>query len=593
MTAISRRTAQQLTSQKVRTEAKNQPGPVSRQTLQRTADSFKQDTRVGLQRNQTVAAKLGAALVPARAELASAGAQLTAGAGMVAAQQPELAKAAQGLGDAVKKLAADPSKAFGPFSFDLGSLVEGAKSLVKTAESVIGTGVELIKSGAELVTKVAGGLDSLKELAIDELRKSTIDGPIDNLNSPGDSVKINLGGELLVPTPIPDLKAKGAADVSAEIKRDDDGGYTISTEGNVALGASVGVEDPELGNSGNADLMLGVGGKMEFKVPPVLNPDGSVNEVATKAKVKELTEAIARAGVAGGAGPLGAPIADKLIGPTAEQKALMKECFKGVELKGSAALALAGKLNLPMALQLDGTGKVQEDVTLRIEKGDQGLSVSMKTSLSGEAEINGARVTTPLEKQTMGTVKGTAKVELEQKFEFPGSQNVQDVIANAGKVPPIVTQTLTLSTDVQGGYGSQRGGQTGVADGTYRDSKRLGVTTEVKITAPSDPAVLRQIVEEALKGNLADAARKAGDNTEIELKATVYTERNRQVAANVENESVGGAGGKGELVERDVIKAPQPIKTTPTQIADTVRGQLDELNRLQKDVQRSPVYLRA
>ncbi|MFT3707535.1 MAG: hypothetical protein QM817_07680 [Archangium sp.] len=499
MTAISRRTAQQLSSQKLRTEAKQQPGPVSQQTLQRVADSFKEGKRIGLgaslvgHNNQTVAAKLGAALVPARAELASAGAQLTAGAGMVAAQQPELAKAAQGLGDAVKKLAADPSKAFGPFSFDLGSLVEGAKSLVKTAESVIGTGVELIKSGAELVTKVAGGLDSLKELAIDELRKSTIDGPIDNLNSPGDSVKINLGGELLVPTPIPDLKAKGAADVSAEIKREDDGGYTISTEGNVALGASVGIEDPELGNSGNADLMLGGGGKVEFKVAPVMNEDGlTVNEAATKAKVKELTEAIARAGTAGAGGPLAAPIADKLIGPTQAQKDLMKACFKGVELKGSAALALAGKLNLPMAIQLDGTGKVQNDVTLRIEKGDKGLAVSVKQTLSGEAEINGARVTQPLDKQTMGTVKGTAKVELEQKFEFPGSNNVQDVIANAGKVPPIVTQSLTLSTDVQGGYGSQRGGQTGVADGTYRDTKRLGVTTEVKITAPSDPAVLRE-----------------------------------------------------------------------------------------------------
>ncbi|MFT3707534.1 MAG: hypothetical protein QM817_07675 [Archangium sp.] len=42
-----------------------------------------------------------------------------------------------------------------------------------------------------------------------------------------------------------------------------------------------------------------------------------------------------------------------------------------------------------------------------------------------------------------------------------------------------------------------------------------------------------------------------------------------------------------------MIRTSPPMQTTPSQIVDTVRGQLEELNRLQKDVQRSPVYVRA
>jgi len=316
--------------------------------------------------------------------------------------------------------------------------------------------------------------------------------------------------------------------VSAEIKREKDGGYTISTEGNVALGASVGVEDPS-GNEASGDLMLGGGGKMEFKVDPVIGEDGQVDEVATKAKVKELTEAIARTAAAGSTGPVGSQIADAVIGPTAAQKDLMKASFKGVELKGQAALALAAKLNLPGMATLEGSARVSQEFTLRIEKGDTGLAVSVKQTLAGEAEVQGGLSPGVPGVQGTAGVKGTAKVELEQKFEFPGSNTLGEVVSNLGKVPPVVTNTLTLSTDVQGGVGATVGGETGVADGTAKVNGRLGVTTEVKLTAPNDPAVLRKVIAQTLEGKLADAARTAGDQTEIEVKTTVYAERQRQV----------------------------------------------------------------
>ena len=557
-------------------------------------DGFSASAGLSAGAGAAAAAKLAPVVAGARAELGKAGALISEGSALLP-KASALVGVAAGIGAEAQKLAEEPPRGFTLFSFDVSKLAERAKGLVdtvrETATAVTDTatkGLELISQGAKKLTDIAGGLDSAKERAIDQVREQVVDGPIDNLNSEGDSVKVNLGGELLIPTPIPDLKAKGVGDLSAEIKRDGDGGYTISTEANALVGVSVGVEDPT-GNSVSGDGLVGGGGKVEFKVKPVLNPDGTVDEVKTKAKAKDLTEALARQAIVASAGPLGQPIANAVVGPTADQLALIKDSFQAMEVKGSAAIALAAKLNLPGMITLDASGKVQQDMTIRIEKGEKGLVISTKSTLSGEVDVQGSG---PLGSVNAG-VNGKAKVELEQRFEFPGINSVQDVINKGTSVKPEVKQTLTLSTDAQVGIGVGLGGETGVVDGKLKDQRRLGVTTEVKIDVTNDPSVIKKIAAETLKGNLADATKLAGDNVNIELKTTIYTERSRLAGGNIKNETVGGAGVKGEVVERDVIRAPPPIKTNASEVAGQVQKQLEELRRQQQDQRRSPVLLRA
>ncbi|MDP2274023.1 MAG: hypothetical protein Q8N23_35685 [Archangium sp.] len=540
------------------------------------------------------AAKLQPIVAGAKAELGKAGALIAEGSALIAPKSAGLAGLGGALAAEAKKLAETPSPIFTPFAFDVGALAEKARGFVDTVRDTVSTvqdtaarGLDLINQGAKKLTDLSGGLDTAKERAIDEVRKQVVDGPIDNLNSEGDSVKVNLGGELSIPTPIPDLKAKGVGDMSAEIKRDADGGYTISTEANALVGVSVGVEDPT-GNSVSGDGLVGGGGKIDFKVKPVLNPDGTLNEVETKAKAKELTEALARQALVASAGPMGQPIANAVVGPTESQLALIKESFQGMEVKGSAAIALAAKLNLPGMITLDASGKVQQDMTIRIEKGEKGLVIAVKNTVSGEADVQGSGA---LDSVNVG-VNGKAKVELEQRFEFPGINSVQDVINKGTSVKPEVKQSLTLSTDAQVGAGNGLGGESGIVDGKIKEQRRLGVTTEVKIDVTNDPSVIKKIASEALKGNLADATRLAGDNTNIELKTTIYTERSRLALGNIENKTVGGAGIKGEVLERDVIRAPAAVKTNASEVASQVKKQLEEVQRLQKE-QRPPIMMRA
>ncbi len=532
------------------------------------------------------AAKLAPVAAQAKAELGKVG-EVFAKASAVLA--PAAAGLAAGIGAEAKALAAEPARAFGPFSFDVGALADRARGLVDSVRDTASQGVDLLRQGAEKLSDLAGGLDAAKERAIDELRAQTVDGPIDALNSEGDSVKVNLAGELMIPTPIPDLKAKGVGDLSAEIKRDADDGYTITTEANALLGASVGVEDPAAGNSASGDALVGGGGKVEFKVKPVLDANGNVDHVATKAKAKELTEALARQALVAAAGPVTQPMANAVVGPTAEQLALIKESFQAMEVKGSSAVALAAKLNLPGMVTLDASGKVQQDLTIRIEKGDKGLVVSTKSSLAGEADVQGDG---PMSTVNLGA-NGKAKVELEQRFEFPGIHSLSDVIEKGSTVKPEVKTTLTLSTDAQVGGGTGLGGETGVADGKLKDQRRVGVTTEVKLEVGDNPGLIREIAAEALKGNLADAAKKAGDATSIELKTTVYTERSRTVGGNLKNETIGGIGTKAEVLERDVISAPPPRKTTASEVAGEVQRQLEEAQRRSQQRPRGPVLLRA
>lgn len=541
----------------------------------------------GISAGAAAAAKLEPVAAHAKAELGKVAGTFAKASGVLQASAPTVAGLAAGIGAEAKKLSEEPSRAFGPFSFDVGALADRAKSVFDTVKDTAGKGVELLKEGTDHLRSIAGGLDTAKEHAIDEIRKQTVDPSIDGLNSEGDSVKINLAGELLVPTPIPSLKGKGTADMAAEIKRDEDGGYTISTEGNAMLGASVGVEDPAAGNSASGDLLVGGGGKVEFKVKPVLDKNGNVDEVATKAKAKELTEALARQAIVAGSGAA-QPLANAVVGPTPDQLKLIQESFAGMELKGSAALALAAKLNLPGVATLDLGGKVQQDLTIRIERGEKGLAISMKNTVSGELEAQAAGPLGVIN----GGGKGTAKVELEQKFEFPGINNLQDVIKKGSSVKPEVKQTLTLSTDGQVGVGTGLSGETGVADGKLRDQVRLGATTELKIDVTGKPEVIRDIASEAIKGNLPGAAKKAGDNIDIQLKTTIYTERSRLAGGNLKNESVGGLGAKGELVERDVVLAPKPVKTNATQVAAEMQRQLEELQRRQQEQTRNPIVMR-
>ncbi|MGV3623526.1 MAG: hypothetical protein ACO1OB_22090 [Archangium sp.] len=550
-------------------------------------DTFK-GVSAGIGAGASAAAKLEPVVAQAKAEVGKAG-TLFAQASAELKTEPQASAIAGGLAAEAKTLSLDPSKAFGPLTFDVGSMWERAKNAAATVKDTATGGYELLTEGAKKLGELAGGLDQAKERAIDEVREKTIDGPIDSLNSEGDSVKVNAGVELEVVSGVPGLNIKGLGDASTEIKRDEDGGYTISTEANVLGGVSVGAEDPAAGNSASADGLIGGGGKVEFKVKPVLNEDGTVNEVATKAKAKELTEAIARQAVVAGA-PVGTQsIVNAAVGPTEAQRALMTESFKGVELKGSAAIALAAKLNLPGFATLDLAGKGQQDFTLRIEKGDKGLVVSTKNTLAGEFDIQGAGG--PANVYNAGAnVK--AKVELEQRFEYPGINSVNDVIEKGSTVQPEVKQTMTVSTDGQLGLGAGGGVETGVVGGNVKRQGRLGATVELKIDVTNSPQVIRDVATEAMKGDLESAAKKAGDATNLELKTTVYVESSRQADVAGGNKTVAKGKAKVELLERDVLLAPPAKKATASEVATQVREQVAELQRRQAEMPRSPILMR-
>jgi hypothetical protein len=165
--------------------------------------------------------------------------------------------------------------------------------------------------------------------------------PVDDLD-PGDSLTLEAGVEVNA-----GVSASGEAAVN--VSRNDDGTYTITG----SVDASVGGKISESG------LDFGGGAGVEFTVD-------------NAAEARDIAATLVKTGVANGnslsvAGPVVAPLTNHLYGPSHDELAQLRDNLSAIEVEGSVAAGLGGRLGLTPDLDLGAEAAAQGDMALRIE----------------------------------------------------------------------------------------------------------------------------------------------------------------------------------------------------------------------------------
>lgn len=543
----------------------------------------------------------------AMASLGAASKSLAGAAKALKPSMPEIALQAGVAARASGALAAKPPRDTFSLSDAVGRLRDGVQGLADqareklnglsdAAKDVAGKGVELLQKGAEQL-----------KAATRDVGRSVLDEPIDRL-SKGKEVTFTLGSDVGVSGKV--VHGGASTQMNAKVKADDDGGYTLRITGGGTANVGVGGEVKKTQLS--ADLKVGADATVELKVKPVYvkGPDGKplkgvdgkevVDDVATKAKLKELATALTQVGQPTDAvAMMKVPGERKPINPA--QLALIEESYVATELKGTAAQEAAAKLGLPNVGNGGLNIKGQGELTVRIEKGEvpvrgadgkptgettPGFKVTTSLAMSAEASesvqaqtgaiTNPGMVPSTDQLQAHGLdSKQSGKVTLSTVYEVPGES-----LTTVDRQKAHATTTLTAEIDIQGAHTSAQQADATVASGSLKDTRRIGATLTTTLTVDgniTDP----RIVELARQGDLKSAAELAGKNVSIKVEGTVYEEHSRSVEVGIDAQAVS-VKSKAEVTERNAVTSPLVKETDATTLAhETARLERELRDRLE------------
>jgi hypothetical protein len=482
---------------------------------------------------------------------------------------------------------------WGTVSEGLGGIYQKAKETAQgvkdTVVDVTTGAVQKAQEAVEVIGDTLGVVDRMKEQAIDDARKATVDPIINDLGK-GDSAKISgtVGAQSQLIKGIPlRLEVQGNVEVKCEEKASQGpppvpGKYVVSVDASVLGGVYAPVPNGAGGAGGpqldDTNVMIGKGGRVEmtFDSP----------EAAAKA-----VETIARMQAPGG--PLG-PLAP----PTQDVKDLMG-AVSAVEIRDTGVAQIKGKVEIPQLGELGGGIKGKVEQTTRIEFKPPALVIKQSGSMEveGEGEINSSN---PLTKGTLG-VKGEGKVEVETRIELDPSVDQEALkkdplgtTLNAiteGKVQRKDKITLSVDqqfpggpTDINGNGGARL--KAGAGENEIKGGVKAGKgrTMEVSVTLDRKPGDVTDFLRTAVKErDLGGALKKVGDNATVEAKVTDYTEVGVGGEGKVGGGKVGRIDAKVEGTVRNVEDNPYrypPPDASGKETKKTINDLVADLQRM-------------
>jgi hypothetical protein len=435
-------------------------------------------------------------------------------------------------------------------------------------------------AGHGAVDEAQKRLGQVKDAALDQLNDlknkivdiGDIDQHIDALGK-GDKYNVSLSADACFPVYGVPVKVQGKGEL--EISKNKDGEYVVSAGGEYGagiwkeVGTKAGVDGATRDSKGEAGILAGQGGKVEFKFN-------------TAEEAKQGAEALLRLAVMGPAMAGGA--AARTPGITAgiaSDAAFLKPHLAAVELSQKATAALKGELGLGQVRGVSVSGNLGVEAnmesTMRLEFPKPGSFdlppvLVMKQKLSGKA-AGGLEFTPPgkLGGKFGGEIKGEFKptLEVETRIPLPKGTDVPKLLTEpSGALGPggkylmnNATSKVTLTYEFEGGVGGKvkNGPQVAIANG--RELK-LEVTLNWKDLSNSGA------MDHMLHGRVPQALQAAGDKVQVKAWDTSYVVYGGKVSVGAKVVGYGAevnlAGKRKDIAEGEL--APD-FEGTGTQAA--------------------------
>lgn len=416
------------------------------------------------------------------------------------------------------------------------------------AEWTVESATAAAEFAAENGLKLAGEAlnfvgDHARELAANAL---DIDGQLAQLNSPGDSVTMAVGGKIGATV------LQGGAEVEMKVTMTEDGGYEMSLTGKLSGGVFGGLALPGFPSAeGEA------------------NATGIANATMKFDSLDEVTQAAETVGGIGIAGAIGGPAGALLTGATAGDEIRdITDHFQsgsvGLELSAEAKASLGETAGLGAGGQISGA--VTTGARIEITKGqppalvlEQGIEASGSLALGLPVDIPALGG-----KLNGGSIDGKATVSAETRIPLPAGFSVGDMVSDpVGSLKEVgqsvidnSTTKLSIGVDVSAGVATE---------GLPIDFGENG-GLEINLSGEAKTKDLVGALAKALSGDLSGALNVLGTKTDLEVDVNSYTQSE---LINIDEEvSVPGftIGIKAEDIIRDETDV-WSFEGTPAQLA--------------------------
>lgn len=413
-----------------------------------------------------------------------------------------------------------------------------------TTETVTAAAEYAAKNGLKLAGEALNWVgDHARDMAAELL---DIDGQLAQLNSPGDSMTMSVGGSIGATV------LQGGAEVEMQVTRLEDGGYEMTLTGQLSGGVFGGLSLPGFPSAEGEANATGIAtATMKFD-----DLDG-------------VTQAAETVGGIGIAAAVGGPAGALLTGATASSEIRdITDHFEsgsvGIELSAEAKASLGETAGLGAGGEISGT--VTTGARLEITKG-QPPALVLEQSIEAEGSLAlGLPVDIPAlgGKLNGGSIDGSASVSAETRIPLSAGMNLADVVSDpVGAIKDVgqsvidnSTTKLSIDIDVSAGVATE---------GLPIDFGSNG-GLEISLSGEAKTKDLVGALAKALSGDLSGALTLLGTKTDLQVDVNSYTESN--LVDIDENISVPGftIGVKAQDTVRDETDV-WSFEGTPAELA--------------------------
>ena len=429
--------------------------------------------------------------------------------------------------------------------------VDVAKGTVELAGNAAEWTTDQVSAAAEYAAKnglkLAGAAlnwvgDHARELAAEALN---VDGQLAQLNSPGDTVTMAVGGKIGATV------LQGGAEVEMKVTMTEDGGYEMTLTGKLSGGVFGGLSIPGF-PSGEAEA----------------NATGIATATMKFDSLDSVTQAAETVGGIGIAAAVGGPAGALLTGATAGDEIRdITEHFQsgsvGLELSAEAKASLGATAGIGAGGSISGA--VTTGARIEITKGqppalvlEQGLEASGELALGLPVEIPSLGG-----KLNGGSIDGSATISAETRIPLPPGFSIGDLASDpVGALKEVgqnvidnSTTKLSIGVDVHAGIATEGLPLNLGSDGGL----------EIELSGEAKTKDLVGALGKALSGDLSGALNELGTKTELDVQVSSYTES----GINIDEEiSVPGftIGIKAEDTVRDETEL-WSFNGTPAELA--------------------------
>jgi hypothetical protein len=433
---------------------------------------------------------------------------------------------------------------------------QGLRQVQERAGELTEQGLEAGRRTLDDVREAASGLADTGREMVDRVTDTFDPGAqLDALDSEGDSLKLSLGG-------FAQVEVRGEAQGELEAQRTADGGYQIEATGRVGAGliGQLGVDAGETAEV-SARGLLHAGGKVTMQFATREEAERALETMGRMA-------AVGAAGAAGSgvAGPLGSAAASAgaqaLIGPSGDDLAFLADRTRSVELRGGAALAVAGELGVAETLNLGGEAQVTDDVgvVIHLPQRDatgavtRGASVGVFREFGFQARGEAAAV-------------GAVNADVEGKARFETSAQLPTSVTGEALLRDPRGTLRSLATETRPGPVTMRlEGNARAGGGVSALYGHAGVQggTGFELTTELGPGAARAAAGRLARGDVQGALGGLGDDVVIQGNAYTFDQSNLRFTPEVSGFGLG-VGMEAQYQVRDKGRL-HAFRTSPSQV---------------------------